>query len=257
MREWFLQEGWLAIAAVIVWVVLDRVNAYTCGRIRSGSEARASWFIQIRIDAIEFFIRWCLILALVVTECYLAVRLVQVLVPWFSPTRSLDHIRRFRNVGLIVIGIVTARKLTRLLLEAIASRSLKQGAEDAAERDMRVHTLASVLNGTVTTTITIAGAIMILEQFDIKTGALLAGASLAGVAVAFGSQQLLRDAFSGFFILLENQYKIGDQVKILDRTGRVEAITLRVTRLRDADGSQHIIPNGEIKAVTNMGPARP
>lgn len=255
MLEWVGREAMLAVVAFVVWMVLDWLNAQVCGRIRRRSEASASQFIQIRIDAVEFFIRWSLILTLVVTECYLAVQIMSFAVPWFRPELALGYIRKMLNVGLIIIGVVTARKLAHLVLESVVARSIKPGSEDLAERDMRIHTLASVLNGTVITIITIIGAIMVLNELGAPIAALLTTASLAGVAVAFASQQLLKDAFSGFFILLENQYKIGDQVKILDRTGRVEAITLRVTRLRDADGSQHIIPNGEIKAVTNMGPA--
>jgi small conductance mechanosensitive channel len=93
---------------------------------------------------------------------------------------------------------------------------------------------------------------MICEEVGVAVAPLLGGAAVVGLAVAFGAQNLIRDYFYGFVILLENQYKINDVLKIGDVSGQVERITLRMTVLRDLEGSVHFIPNGKIDCVTNM-----
>jgi small conductance mechanosensitive channel len=91
-----------------------------------------------------------------------------------------------------------------------------------------------------------------LTEIGINIAPLLGGAAVVGLAVAFGAQNLIRDYFYGFMILLENQYGINDVVKIDDVSGVVERITLRMTLLRDTDGAAHFVPHGEIHKVTNM-----
>ena len=93
---------------------------------------------------------------------------------------------------------------------------------------------------------------MILQEAGIPIAPLLGGAAVFGLAVAFGAQNLIRDYFYGFVILLENQYKLNDVVKIGDTSGQVEQITLRMTVLRDLEGNVHFVPNGQITTVTNM-----
>ncbi len=98
----------------------------------------------------------------------------------------------------------------------------------------------------------IGGTLMILDEAEIPIAPLLGGAAVFGLAVAFGAQNLIRDFFYGFMILLENQYKLNDVIKIGDMAGQVERISLRMTALRDLEGNVHFIPNGQINAVTNM-----
>jgi small conductance mechanosensitive channel len=93
---------------------------------------------------------------------------------------------------------------------------------------------------------------MILQEIGIPIGPLLAGAGIIGIAVGFGGQYLIKDLISGFFIFMENQYRIGDVVSFNDTSGLVEDITLRITTLRDMDGTVHHIPHGEITKVSNM-----
>jgi small conductance mechanosensitive channel len=93
--------------------------------------------------------------------------------------------------------------------------------------------------------------ISILDTLSIPTQPILATAGLGGIAIGFGAQSLVRDVFTGFFILFEDQYGVGDYVTINGVTGTVEELGLRITRIRSFNGELHIIPNGEIKAVTN------
>jgi small conductance mechanosensitive channel len=92
---------------------------------------------------------------------------------------------------------------------------------------------------------------LILNELGISIAPILATAGVAGVAIGFGAQSLIRDYFTGFFLLLEDQVREGDVVELAGKGGLVEEVTLRYVRLRDADGHVHYIPNGEIKLVTN------
>jgi small conductance mechanosensitive channel len=93
---------------------------------------------------------------------------------------------------------------------------------------------------------------MILEEAGIQIGPILAGAGIVGLAVGFGAQYLIKDIITGLFIILENQYRIGDVIKIDSTEGTVEKITMRLTTLRDMSGTVHHIPHGEIKRVSNL-----
>ena len=95
----------------------------------------------------------------------------------------------------------------------------------------------------------IAGVIILSDLFNVKS--VLAAAGIGGVALGFGAQSLVRDVISGFFIIIEDQFAVGDMITIDEMTGTVEQIELRISRIRNSNGDLHIIPNGEIKKVTN------
>jgi small conductance mechanosensitive channel len=115
-----------------------------------------------------------------------------------------------------------------------------------------LRTLASVINGIGLFVILFVTAMQILPVLGINMGPLLASAGVAGLAIGFGAQTLVHDVINGFFILLENQYDIGDTVRISNVAGTVEQMTLRRTVLRDADGTLHTIPNSQITLVSNL-----
>jgi small conductance mechanosensitive channel len=95
-------------------------------------------------------------------------------------------------------------------------------------------------------------AVLLLERLEIMNiGPILAGAGILGLAVGFGAQNLVRDIISGFFIILEDQFSVGDYITVASFTGIVEELGLRITKIRDFSGELHIIPNGQIEAVTN------
>ena len=145
---------------------------------------------------------------------------------------------------LLLIGLVLwlLRALGHRIVRAVASRS-GLGSE---EREKRSETLVGVFNNGTTVTIAILGTLMLLQASGINVTVLLGGAAVVGVAVAFGAQNLTRDYFSGFVMLLENQYGVNDVVKIGGIAGLVERITLRMTVLRDLEGVVHFVPHGEV-----------
>ncbi|KUO72296.1 MAG: hypothetical protein APF77_02640 [Clostridia bacterium BRH_c25] len=112
-------------------------------------------------------------------------------------------------------------------------------------------TLASILKSIVKYTVYIIVIISVLNVFEIPTAPLLATAGLGGLAIGFGAQSLVKDVFTGFFILFEDQFGVGDLVTIGSMAGTVEDMGLRITKIREYNGNLHIIPNGEIKTVTN------
>jgi len=124
--------------------------------------------------------------------------------------------------------------------------------EDEAEIRQRTDTLSSVLVKIVGVIILVVAVITILPEFGVNITSLIAAIGIGGLAIAFAAQNLIRDFISGFFILLEDQYGIGDVVSIAGIAGVVEDITLRRTILRDLDANVHSVPNGKVELSTNM-----
>jgi small conductance mechanosensitive channel len=125
------------------------------------------------------------------------------------------------------------------------------GRGTTIERENRAATLVGVFQNALSVTIIIGGTLVILDEMGAKVSVLLGGVAVFGLAVAFGAQNLMKDYFYGFVMLLENQYMIHDIVKIGELSGQVERITLRMTVLRDGNGVVHFIPNGNISCVSN------
>jgi small conductance mechanosensitive channel len=172
----------------------------------------------------------------------------------FSPRnlwRWLVH--RGPRIGAIILAMFVALWAARLgesrIVGLIAGRSGKGNAED---RENRAQTLVGIVHSAGTIAIYAGGGLMVLTEVGINIVPLMGGAAVLGLAVAFGAQNLLRDYFYGFMILLEEQYGINDVIKLGDVAGQVERITLRITVMRGLDGTVHFVPNGEIKQVSNM-----
>jgi len=176
--------------------------------------------------------------------------LVHVLDSWGDDT--FDFLRH--QVPRIVAVLIIAFILTRLLRAAarhLSNLSSSQGLPSAM-RSQQLRTLSSVIHSVGLFIIMFVAALQILPLRGIDMGPLLASAGIAGVAIGFGAQTLVRDFINGFFILVENQYDIGDTIKIAGVQGTVEAMTIRRTVLRDGDGTVHNVPSSEIKVVSNL-----
>ena len=162
-----------------------------------------------------------------------------------------DH--GIKIVIIILLAIVVDRLIDRYADKAIGRFVVrKQKNRDAREIKERAKTLSNVFNTTSTLVLSVIVLLMILPEVGIEIAPLLAGAGIIGLAIGFGSQNLVRDFLSGLFIIIEDQYGIGDVVKIGDKSGVVESLNLRRTVLRDLDGIQHHIPNSEIKVSSNL-----
>jgi moderate conductance mechanosensitive channel len=162
---------------------------------------------------------------------------------------------RLHGVSVVLIIVLAtailwlANRLQRRLVLLWAGQTTRG---TAAEQENRARTLVGVLHNALRTAVVAVAAIMVLEEIGVKVGALLGGVAVAGLAIAFGAQSLIKDYFTGFLVLLEQQYLIGDVVRIGAITGQVEQVTLRLTVLRDLEGAVHFIPHGQINLVTNL-----
>jgi moderate conductance mechanosensitive channel len=156
------------------------------------------------------------------------------------------------DVPKIVLVTVLSFALIRLLrlitskVTALQTRKLPSGF-----RAQQVRTLASVITSISVFIIVFVAALEVLPLLGLNLGPLLASAGVAGLAIGFGAQTLVHDFINGFFILLENQYDIGDKVRIAGVSGTVEEMTLRRTVLRDDDGTVHTVPNSQVTIVSN------
>ena len=154
------------------------------------------------------------------------------------------------KVFLILILTLIAMKSIQLFSMRLATLFTKHKVDE--EYKKRADTLGSVIRNLLKVLVMIVALMMILEQFGVKIGPILAAAGIVGLAVGFGAQSLVKDVINGFFILLENQIRVGDIVQIADKGGLVERVNLKMTILRDLAGNVHFIPNGSINVVTNM-----
>ena len=122
---------------------------------------------------------------------------------------------------------------------------------DALERARRARTLGSVLTSITSVVVAVVAVLMILHEFGVDTSPAITGAGIVGVALGFGAQSLVRDMIGGFFLILENQIRVGDVVAINGTGGLVEQMNLRTTVLRDEEGTVHVFPNGAIATLAN------
>jgi len=161
------------------------------------------------------------------------------------------------GVRILIILLISAAlyfALKRLVPPALKAsiKKGKRGKKAEEEVDKRAKTLSRVFVSTGVVLIIVAAAFMILSEIGINITPVVAAFGIAGIAIGFGAQSLVKDVLAGLFILIEDQYRIGDWVRIADTGGIVEEINLRRTVLRDFDGTVHVIPNGEVRVASNL-----
>lgn len=161
------------------------------------------------------------------------------------------------NNGIKIIFIVVIAYVLKLISKRFVQRIVKAAVSSdkfvTTDGEIkRMQTLVRIFSWTINTIIIVIATMMVLQEFGVQIGPILTGAGIVGVAIGFGGQYLVKDVITGFFIILENQYRIGDVITIEGINGTVEDISLRVTTLRDANGTVHYIPHGEVKKVSNF-----
>lgn len=157
------------------------------------------------------------------------------------------------NIVVIIVGSIILRKVFVTIVIGIFNRVLRNHPFDYdTDRKKRIKTLDSLLNAISKIAVLAIATVMIIDELGINTGPLLASAGVLGVAFGFGAQSLIKDFTNGIFIIVENQYRVGDFVELNMVSGVVQAITIRTTILKDFDGNVHHIPNSTITVATNM-----
>ena len=162
---------------------------------------------------------------------------------WAIALISLTNVFLILVIAWIALGV--SSRLLKLLNKRMQSRS------EAVEDRKRVETLVRVFRYITSVVVGAVTIMLVLSEIGISIAPILATAGVAGLAVGFGAQSLVKDYFTGFVMLLENQIRVGDAVVVANLTGVVEEVTLRYVRLRDAEGAVHYVPNGVIATVTN------
>jgi small conductance mechanosensitive channel len=149
-------------------------------------------------------------------------------------------------LALVWIALKAAKKLSQGLVRFVARQ------KEDEEFQKRTRTLGDIVRYIIVLAILAVASMTVLKELGIDIGPVLAAAGIVGLAVGFGAQSLVKDIISGFFILLEDQIRVGDVVNVADKGGLVEKVGLRATVLRDLHGNVHYVPNGSITVVTNM-----
>jgi small-conductance mechanosensitive channel len=167
------------------------------------------------------------------------------------------------QILLIVLAAAIAFVAVRLALSAAVQHVLErredqpeEGPLTAIELERRIRTLQRLANRVAGAVIIIVATLMALEKFEIDIAPAIAGLGVIGIAVGLGAQTLVKDWLAGIFIVIENQYSAGDLVRIAGVEGEVEDFSLRRTTLRDADGTVHSVPNGQIIVASNLSRGR-
>jgi small conductance mechanosensitive channel len=156
---------------------------------------------------------------------------------------------RLGRIAVILLVAWVLQALARRVIRAFHHRMSQRTS--APEELRRIRTVGTVFSYVAAVVVVLVAGTAILNELGISVAPILATAGVAGVAIGFGAQSLVKDYFTGFVLLVEDQISEGDVVEILGKAGEVEEVTLRYVRLRDGDGYVHFIPNGEIKMVSN------
>lgn len=164
----------------------------------------------------------------------------------------------FDRVGLEKLTKLVLVLLTCLIIlwaVSLVARAVRRAVDDGnvgvtTDAERRAETLGSVLKNTARVLVAVFFLLVTLQEFGVNIQPLLAGSAVAGVALGFGAQTLVKDIIAGFFLLLENQFSVGDIISVDEKhSGTVERMTLRITQIRDMEGRAHYLPNGTISQV--------
>ena len=177
-------------------------------------------------------------------------RVLEVLNDWGDDAFDFVRHQAPRILAVLIIAFVLSR-LLKLILRHISELGNRYDLPGSV-RSQQIRTLSSVIYSIGLFIILFIASMQVLALLGVNMGPLLASAGVAGLAIGFGAQTLVKDFINGFFILAENQYDIGDTVRIAGVQGSVEMVTLRRTVLRDVDGTVHTVPSSEIKVVSNL-----
>ena len=254
MWEWFTANSvWILIASAIILTVLLFARQWIQERIQKAAQTLPR---GLRLIATAAFWTTGGIMLLVIALAITAITLSRQGAHALITTQTIQMWLLEHGVTIVIIVIISylVYQLLKLVIPGIVEGSVKvrgKGRRAREEMAKRSHTLGNLLTGVTGVIITTVAVFMVLSEVGVNIAPLLAGAGIAGIAIGFGAQYLIRDLISGMFILLEDQYNKGDVVKVAGIWGLVEEVNLRRTVMRDLDGAVHSIPNGEITTASN------
>lgn len=233
------------LAVVIVALVVGRLGARLLNWIGQQTASQKD-------DRYWAFAGWVWWLAVALSSFSFLLRTLGIQLEPLRTVGKLSELLGVRGVaGLLILALaILAYQAIPRLIGRLAQQG-GEGAEFTRER-VRMQTLKSVLESGLRVLVLVLGGIFFLSNLGFNVTALLAAAGVAGLAISFAAQNLFRDLINGFFILLEDQFGVGDVITVGQLSGSVERFNLRITVLRDIDGKVHFIPNSQITQVTVM-----
>ncbi|MFH1652031.1 MAG: mechanosensitive ion channel domain-containing protein [Chloroflexota bacterium] len=224
----------------------DRIIGWAPEKLQE-AVARKANTVFWAIEGILFTVAITALIAMVISTEGIAATITPVTMQkWFLENGVSILVTLIVGLGLWYIW----KRFVPVILRRYMAQPRRGESREGMKR--RADTLQGILMGTGRVLIVLLVVFMVLSELNVPIGPILAGFGIAGIAVGFGAQYLIRDLIAGMFILFENQYRVGDVARVADVSGLVEEITLRKTVLRDLDGIVHHIPNGEIKVASNF-----
>ncbi|MFC1915149.1 mechanosensitive ion channel family protein [Chloroflexota bacterium] len=254
MWAWFTANSiWILIVSGIVIVLFLSIGERIRDKVVGAVSEERSERVRRNITAVFWTIEG--IALAIVALAFAAITLSRsgvyaAITPETIQKWFLEHVTSI--LIIIVVGIMlwlALKKFLPPLLKRVMVKPKRGESREGMKR--RADTLLSVFMGLGKVLIILLVIFMVLSELQINIGPILAGLGIVGIAVGFGAQYLIRDLIAGVFILLENQYRVGDVAKVADVWGLVEEVNLRKTVLRDLDGGVHHVPNGEIRVASN------
>ena len=173
---------------------------------------------------------------------------------WFNDVRDSLGFEVAATIAVVLVAVVVVvigRRLVASWHDRIEQGWIASDDHERREHGQRIATISGVVRLVISITVWVVVVLTVMAFWGIPMGPLVAVGATVGVAVGFGAQDFVRDVIAGFFVLLEDQYAVSDVVTIAGVTGSVEAVTLRTTVLRDLEGAQHHVPNGEVRVSSN------
>ncbi len=256
MWEWFITNGvWILIAVVaglVLFFLLKRWAPRAMEKI-----VPKQW--QEQLKGTQRVVTWVII---GIGGVLLALAVAAVIVSRYGVdiTPALEAVGGWLLAhGIRILVIILLSYLGYIITRAVMPRIIERfvtvtgkGRRAKAELVKRSQTLSSVLTHTIGIFIIVVAFFMVLSEVGLDITPLLAGAGVAGIAIGFAAQNTIRDFLAGLTIMIEDQYNVGDVVRVADVTGIVEGLNIRRTLLRDLDGILHVVPNGEIRVSSNF-----
>ncbi|MDO5301531.1 MAG: mechanosensitive ion channel [Tissierellia bacterium] len=164
-------------------------------------------------------------------------------------TTDQGDLNLWGKLASAVLLLIFIRTLISIL-DRVVAKTIAIHMDHGHDQGRRI-TLTKVASSAIRYTVFVVGGLLFLQLLEVNTSTLIATAGVGTLAIAMGAQVLVKDVINGFFIILEGQYDVGDEVELAGKTGIVEEVGMRVTKVRDFDGSLHLVPNSEIRVVTN------
>ncbi len=249
----------IAVAIILFFIIrfiMNKISDFLVEKLKKDEKSKEE--SEMNIKSIMNMVSTILRLAVLVVATIISLNILKLIT---FPQLSLPAIINWFmengiNILVTILAMYVFLRLTSVVIDriktSILSKYEKETSLESIDKIKRAETLSKLSGYALRVIVWVTGVLTILGQISINIGPLLASAGIIGVGIGFGSQNLIKDVLQGVFILIENQYHVGDVVKIAGVAGIVEDFNIRYTRMRNLSGSVFFIPNGEIKVVENM-----